>query len=97
MPKSAKFCPVCGRKTKKPLYKKWWFYVLVSIGLFIILPALADPQGFKEGYEEGYNAARYGETYSPPERYPLRQKSLFQRLNLQPSPRKNPSLKSPQI
>lgn len=31
--KSAKACPSCGAKNKKPIFKKWWFWVLV---VFII-------------------------------------------------------------
>ena len=32
--KSAKSCPHCGAKNKKPLYKKWWFWVIIVI-LFV--------------------------------------------------------------
>ena len=28
---SAKKCPSCGAKNKKPIYKKWWFWVLAVI------------------------------------------------------------------
>lgn len=28
---SAKICPSCGAKNKKPIYKKWWFYVAIII------------------------------------------------------------------
>ena len=31
---SAKACPHCGGKNGKPVYKKWWFWVLV--GFFAI-------------------------------------------------------------
>lgn len=31
MAASAKACPSCGAKNKQPLYKKWWFWVLVAI------------------------------------------------------------------
>ena len=29
--KSAKVCPSCGAKNKKPFYKKWWFWLLVIL------------------------------------------------------------------
>ncbi|MBR5534388.1 MAG: hypothetical protein IKU62_06045 [Ruminiclostridium sp.] len=29
--KSAKSCPQCGAKNKKPIYKKWYFWLLVLI------------------------------------------------------------------
>lgn len=28
---SAKVCPSCGAKNKKPIYTKWWFYVAIII------------------------------------------------------------------
>ena len=34
MASSAKVCPKCGAKNKKPFYKKWWFYALVVIVAF---------------------------------------------------------------
>ena len=27
--KSAKFCPNCNAKNKKPFFKKWWFWVII--------------------------------------------------------------------
>lgn len=30
----SKFCPSCGAKNKKPVFKKWWFWVIVIIVLF---------------------------------------------------------------
>ena len=32
--KSAKSCPKCGAKNKKPIFKKWWFWLIVAV--FII-------------------------------------------------------------
>lgn len=29
--KSAKACPQCGAKNKKPIFKKWWFWVIIGI------------------------------------------------------------------
>lgn len=29
--KSAKSCPKCGAKNKKPIFKKWWFWLIVVI------------------------------------------------------------------
>ena len=31
MPDSAKWCPHCGAKNKKPVYKKWWFWTIIDI------------------------------------------------------------------
>lgn len=33
MASNAKFCTNCGAKNKKPIFKKWWFWVLVIIVL----------------------------------------------------------------
>jgi len=61
---------MCGRKNEKPIYKKWWFYVVIFTWLLIFSPILTNPQDFIEGFEEGYNAGRYGETYNPPKALP---------------------------
>lgn len=39
MAKSAKVCPNCGAKNKKPLFTRWWFIVIVVIVLFSIIGA----------------------------------------------------------
>ena len=31
---TAKTCPSCGGKNKKPFFKKWWFWVIVVILIF---------------------------------------------------------------
>lgn len=37
MAKSAKMCPSCGAKNKKPFYKKWWIWAI----LIVIVVAVA--------------------------------------------------------
>ena len=37
--KNAKTCPSCGAKNKKPIYKKWYFYLLLLIVLGIVFSA----------------------------------------------------------
>ncbi len=32
----AKICPACGQKIGKPIFKKWWFWLIVVLGLAII-------------------------------------------------------------
>lgn len=34
--KSAKACPHCGAKNKKPIFKKWWFWAIIVV-LFIAI------------------------------------------------------------
>lgn len=34
MAAKAKSCPSCGAKNKKPIYKKWWFWV---IAVFLVI------------------------------------------------------------
>ena len=29
--KSAKSCPHCGAKNKKPIFKKWWFWAIIVV------------------------------------------------------------------
>ena len=31
MAAGAKACPSCGAKNKKPIYRRWWFWVLVDV------------------------------------------------------------------
>ena len=34
---SAKVCPQCGAKNKKPIYKKWWVWAVGIIVLFVVI------------------------------------------------------------
>ncbi len=36
---NAKNCPNCGAKIKKPIYKKWWFWLIVVIAVISIASA----------------------------------------------------------
>lgn len=36
MAASAKVCPQCGAKNKKPFYKKWWFWLMI---VFVVIGA----------------------------------------------------------
>ena len=40
MAKKAKKCPSCGAKNKKPIYKRFWFWVLAIIVIFFIVKAI---------------------------------------------------------
>ncbi len=35
---SARTCPHCGGKNKKPVYMKWWFWVLIVLVVFSVIP-----------------------------------------------------------
>ena len=37
---SAKACPYCGAKNKKPIYKRWWFVLLVILFVLSIIGGL---------------------------------------------------------
>ena len=37
---SAKVCPYCGAKIKKPIYKRWWFILLVVLIVLSIIGGL---------------------------------------------------------
>ncbi len=39
MAKNAKTCPHCGAKNKKPILKKWWFWVIIALFIAIIAGA----------------------------------------------------------
>ena len=42
---SAKVCPYCGAKNKKPIYMRWWFIVIIVL---IVLGALFGGGGSSE-------------------------------------------------
>lgn len=41
---SARVCPACGAKNSKPIYKRWWFWVIAVIFLFSIVPGKSNSQ-----------------------------------------------------
>lgn len=45
---SAKHCPQCGAKNKKPIYKKWWFWLII----FIILVSAFGSNGSSKSSSE---------------------------------------------
>lgn len=47
MPAHAKFCPLCGEKNKKSIFKRWWFW------LIILLLLIAAVSGGDDGNEAG--------------------------------------------
>ena len=34
---SAKVCPSCGAKNKKPIFKRWWFWIILIVVAFVSL------------------------------------------------------------
>ena len=42
MAAKAKSCPSCGAKNKKPIYKKWWFWV---IAVFLVIGIVGSMSG----------------------------------------------------
>jgi RNA polymerase subunit RPABC4/transcription elongation factor Spt4 len=40
--KSAKTCPSCGAKNKKPIYKRWFFWLIAIIILIFVISATGD-------------------------------------------------------
>ena len=37
--KSAKTCPHCGAKNKKPIFTKWWFWLIVVVVIGVVAGA----------------------------------------------------------
>lgn len=55
---SAKVCPQCGGKNKPPIYKRWWFVLMVIFVFLSYLGSSTSSSGsVKEGFEEGYKDA----------------------------------------
>ena len=45
---SAKKCPSCGAKNKKPIYKKWWMWLIVLLVAFILIGSLGSGEKDKD-------------------------------------------------
>lgn len=58
--KSAKRCPHCGAKNKRPIYKRWWFWLFVAIVLYLavdIITARIEAEKSSESTENVYNSS----------------------------------------
>lgn len=42
LPKDAKFCNECGAKFKKPIYTRWWFWVIAVVVFIVIVGAASE-------------------------------------------------------
>lgn len=49
--KSAKICPSCGAKNKKPFYKRGWFILLVLIAVIVVIAAIGGGGSKGEKFE----------------------------------------------
>lgn len=43
--KSAKACPHCGAKNKKPIFKKWWFWLIIVLLLIGMIGSAGSDEG----------------------------------------------------
>lgn len=58
--KSAKRCPHCGAKNKRPIYKRWWFWLFIAIVLYLavdIITARMEAKKNRESAENVYNSS----------------------------------------
>lgn len=58
--KSAKRCPHCGAKNKRPIYKRWWFWLFIAIILYLavdIITARMEAKKNRESAENVYNSS----------------------------------------
>lgn len=56
---SAKSCPKCGAKNKKPIYLRWWFILVV---IFIVIGALGSIGGEKSNDNSASDSATHQST-----------------------------------
>ena len=54
MAASAKVCPQCGAKNKKPFYKKWWFWLIV---VFVVIGSAGSSSDENDAPQEESSAA----------------------------------------
>lgn len=58
--KSAKRCPHCGAKNKRPIYKRWWFWLFIAIVLYLavdIITSRMEAKKNRESAENVYNSS----------------------------------------
>lgn len=49
---SAKSCPKCGAKNKKPFYKKWWIWAIAAVALIAVISSSGGNQQSTENGEK---------------------------------------------
>ena len=57
--KKAKTCSECGAKVSRPIFKKWWFWVIVVLGLSIIGGAMGT--GTADDVDDTGNGSQSGQ------------------------------------
>ena len=60
--KSAKRCPHCGAKNKRPVYKRWWFWLFIAIVIYLAVNLISARMEAKKANErevEEYNYLDY--------------------------------------
>ena len=62
---SAKSCPKCGAKNKKPIYLRWWF---IAIVLLVVIGAFGSIGGKKSG-DPSSNSTEAEDTSKPQDKY----------------------------
>lgn len=70
MATSAKVCPSCGAKNKKPIYKKWWFWALIVLLIAAVGSSAgggSDPAPQKSQGETQPSASSVGNVSEPTE------------------------------
>lgn len=53
---SAKTCPHCGGKNKKPFYKKVWFWILIAV---VLIAVISSQGGNKNTSSDSKKLARF--------------------------------------
>lgn len=74
--KGAKVCPACGGKNPKPVYKRVWFWLLIAILVFILLPGGGSDDSAQEPKE--YTAVTVDQLYSELEDNALKAEDTYQ-------------------
>lgn len=59
---SAKTCPACGAKNKKPIFKKWWFWAIIVV---ILIAAIGGGDSSSSGTGGGTPDATVSATPAP--------------------------------
>lgn len=56
--RSAKVCPSCGAKNKKPFYKRVWFWILVVIAVLLVLGSVGEEKTHQKQTETDWSSVQ---------------------------------------
>ena len=86
---SAKVCPHCGGKNKKPVYKRAWFWVLIVIVLFVIIGGSGGSKKSSDTQKVGEVSSRQGGQNTEPAKAAVKEEPKTEKSDEKASDKKD--------